>query len=85
MGTPHMGSSWANFAETVIGKTRYLGKHPNLQILRTLQHDSETLEQIHEVFIEMLAAIEPREIQIRSFQESASTYGAKVRSEPLDT
>ena len=80
LGTPHRGSSLAALGTTIYHITRLWGGSPNLQLIRDLKYDAETLDRIQTHFKETLELRKSKNkpILIRSFCEANKTHGILV-------
>ena len=74
LGTPHRGSSSADWAQMASNLAAVALQDSNKTITRALKVDSEVLENIHEQFIR-IATIQG--IRVYSFQEARGMLGLK--------
>ena len=75
LGTPHHGSRAASLGRMVFEVSKLFFKKPNLQVLRGLETNSETLERISRSFGQILSA---GRIKVHSFREELPTHGVMV-------
>ena len=74
MGTPHRGSTWADWGGIASNLAGLALHDTNEKIVKTLQVDSEVLDNIHEQFVDI--AFESG-LLIHSFQEKRGISGVK--------
>ncbi|OTA89192.1 hypothetical protein M434DRAFT_34467, partial [Hypoxylon sp. CO27-5] len=74
LGTPHRGSSYAEWGQIAANLTFLVLQDANKNILRSLEVNSEVLDNIHERFKEIVADCK---IKIYSFQEAHGISGMK--------
>ena len=82
LGTPHRGSRAASLGKKVFEVSKFFFKKPNLQVLRGLETNSETLERISRSFGQILST---GRIKVHSFQEELPTHGIMVVSSASST
>lgn len=75
LGTPHHGSNVATLGKIAFELSRVFLKDPNVQILRGLETNSETLERISRNFGQILST---GRIQVHSFREELETNGVEI-------
>ena len=75
LGTPHHGSRAASLGKMVFEVSKLFFKKPNLQVLRGLETNSETLERISRSFGQILST---GRIKVHSFREELPTHGVMV-------
>ena len=75
LGTPHHGSGAASLGRKAFEVSKLLFKKPNLQVLRGLETNSETLERISRSFGQVLST---GRIKVHSFREELPTHGVMV-------
>ena len=75
LGTPHHGSRSASLGKMVFEVSKLFFKKPNLQVLRGLETNSETLERISRSFGQILST---GRIKVHSFREELPTHGVMV-------
>ena len=75
LGTPHHGSGAASLGKKAFEVSKIFFKKPNLQVLRGLETNSETLERISRNFGRILAT---ERIKVHSFREELPTHGVMV-------
>jgi hypothetical protein len=75
MGTPHRGSRIASIGKIAFELSKVLLKSPNVQILRTLEVDSDVLLRIGRNFEQLLGE---GKIKIQSFSEELKTKGTMI-------
>ena len=75
LGTPHHGSRAASLGKMVFEVSKLFFKKPNLQVLRGLETNSETLERISRSFDQILSI---GKIKVHSFREELPTHGVMV-------
>ena len=73
--TPHRGSSTASLGKIAAEFSKALLRHPNSQVLRTLEVNSTELERIGMQFAQILV---DQRIKVHSFYEEYPTSGVKV-------
>ena len=54
LGTPHRGSSTTSFAKVVASVAQVALQNPNVDLIRDLERDSQTLDRIRESFSRIL-------------------------------
>tara|TARA_R110002003_G_scaffold1634_3_gene23311 strand:+ start:198 stop:476 length:279 start_codon:yes stop_codon:yes gene_type:complete len=74
LGTPHRGSAYADWGQIASNLARLVLHDSNKRILKTLEVNSEVLENIQEEFIKI---VYNGEIKIHSFQEARAITGIK--------
>ncbi|OTA70590.1 hypothetical protein K449DRAFT_15352 [Hypoxylon sp. EC38] len=74
LGTPHRGSSYAEWGQIAANLTFLVLQDANKNILRGLEVNSEVLDNIHERFTNIVAGCK---IKIYSFQEARGISGMK--------
>ena len=75
LGTPHHGSGAASLGKKAFEVSKIFFKKPNLQVLRGLETNSETLERISRSFGQVLSA---GRFKVHSFREELPTHGLMV-------
>jgi hypothetical protein len=75
LGTPHRGSGTASLGKVASEFSKIFFKHPNMQVLDTLEVNSSELERIGVQFSQILA---DRRIRVHSFYEEYPTKGVMV-------
>ena len=75
LGTPHHGSGAASLGKKAFEVSKIFFKKPNLQVLRGLETNSETLERISRSFGQILST---GRIKVHSFREELPTHGVMV-------
>lgn len=75
LGTPHHGSESATLGKIAFETSRLIWKKPNMQILRSLERDSEVLERISKSFGYLLAN---GRIKVHSFREELPSKGMMI-------
>ena len=75
LGTPHHGSRAASLGKIMFEVSKIFFKKPNLQVLRGLETNSETLERISRSFGHILST---GKIKVHSFREELPTHGVMV-------
>ena len=75
LGTPHQGSKAASLGRIVYQMSKLLIPKPNIKVLRGIEVNSETLEEICSCFAQIL---DMGQLQIHSFQEELSTNGVMI-------
>lgn len=71
LGTPHRGSKSASIGRMAYQVTVIATRNPNGKLLRALERNSDTLDQVSNSFIQTLE--EHQQIQICSFREEKET------------
>jgi len=71
LGTPHRGSSSASIGKMTYQMTKAAARRPNVNLLRALERNSDTLDQINNGFLQTLE--EHKSIAIASFREEKET------------
>jgi hypothetical protein len=74
LGTPHRGSSYAEWGKIIANLTRLVFRDSNKTVVKTLQVNAEVLDNIHDEFISVVFQYG---IKIHSFQESRGILGMK--------
>ena len=74
LGTPHRGSAYADWGQIASNLAQLVFQDSNKKLLKTLEVNSEVLENIHEEFIKI---VYNGRIKIHSFQESRPITGIK--------
>ena len=74
LGTPHRGSTYADWGQIASNLARLVLHDSNKTILKTLEVNSEVLENIQEEFIKIVCN---GDIKIHSFQEARAITGIK--------
>ena len=75
LGTPHHGSGAASLGRKAFEVSKLFFKKPNLQVLRGLETNSETLERISRSFGQIFST---ERIKVHSFREELPIYGVMV-------
>ena len=75
LGTPHHGSKTASLGKVAFELSRVFFQHPNTDILRGLERNSEILERITRSFGQILAA---GHLKVHSFREELDTKGMSI-------
>jgi hypothetical protein len=75
LGTPHRGSSSATTGKIAFELSRIFLRSPNVDILRSLERDSENLDRISRHFSQILL---DSKMMIHSFSEDRRTKGVMV-------
>lgn len=75
LGTPHRGSPWADFGETIRRIVAVVGFDTSDKVVRALQIDSAELEVCQEDFMRLY---ERRVFQVRTFQEAQGIQGTSI-------
>lgn len=75
LGTPHHGTKIATLGKIAFELSKVLLKRPNLQVLRGLEANSETLERIARSFGQVLSS---GQIKVHSFREELDTAGVTI-------
>ncbi|PQE18225.1 Vegetative incompatibility HET-E-1 protein [Rutstroemia sp. NJR-2017a WRK4] len=74
LGTPHRGSTSTGWGEIVLNLARLALQDSNKKILKTLEVNSEVLDNVHEEF---KTIVHKYSIKIHSFQEARAISGIK--------
>lgn len=74
LGTPHRGSAYADWGQIASNLARLVLQDSNKRIIKTLEVNSEVLENIQEEFIKI---VDMGKIKIHSFQEARAITGIK--------
>lgn len=74
LGTPHRGSGMAGWGQIASNLALVAMQDSHKKILKTLEVDSEVLDNIHEQF---MLTISQCDIRIHSFQEGQGATGVK--------
>ncbi|KAI4221219.1 MAG: hypothetical protein LQ349_007898 [Xanthoria aureola] len=72
LGTPHRGSQSASLGKIAFEVTRVMTRRPNTMLLRGLERNSETLEQIGDTFAQTMLTSETK-LRVYSFREEKET------------
>ncbi|CAL8576544.1 hypothetical protein XPA_002420 [Xanthoria parietina] len=72
LGTPHRGSQSASLGKIAFEVTRVMTRRPNTRLLRGLERNSETLEQIGDTFAQTMLNSETK-LRVYSFREEKET------------
>lgn len=75
LGTPHHGSKVASLGKIAFEASKVFLKRPNLQVLRGLEENSETLERISRGFDQVLSA---GKVSVHSFREELPIKGVMI-------
>ncbi|KAH6662246.1 Alpha/Beta hydrolase protein [Halenospora varia] len=81
LGTPHRGSTYAGWGEIVSNLARLAMQDSNKEIIKTLEVNSEILDNIHEEF---KTIVDRSRIKIHSFQEARGISGMKGLHNKVD-
>jgi hypothetical protein len=71
LGKPHRGSKSASLGRLAYGITTAVTRRPNLKLLRALEKNSETLDQVGKSFVQVLEG--SKILQAYSFREEKET------------
>jgi hypothetical protein len=74
LGTPHRGSAYADWGQIASNLARLVLQDSNKRIIKTLEVNSEVLENIQEEFIKI---VDMEKIKIHSLQEARAITGIK--------
>ena len=72
LGTPHRGSQSASRGKIAFEATRVMTRRPNTRLLRDLERNSGTLEQIGDTFAQTMLTSETK-LRVYSFREEKET------------
>ena len=74
LGTPHRGTKYAGWGQIALNLARLVLQNSNKPIIKTLEVNSEVLENIQDEFSRI---VDVMKIKIHSFQEARAITGIK--------